>query len=93
MGREYLKPERDEAKLKNNLKTIRAAARMIAPTRARCSSRWDGRAVRVAGDPAHPFTRGTLCTKSPITNSARTARPHQTHLLRTARKAKDALQR
>jgi anaerobic selenocysteine-containing dehydrogenase len=22
-----------------------------------------GRAVRVAGDPAHPFTRGTLCTK------------------------------
>src|SRR5919206_1027464 len=23
----------------------------------------DGRAVRVAGDPAHPFTRGTLCTK------------------------------
>ncbi|HVF28191.1 MAG TPA: molybdopterin-dependent oxidoreductase, partial [Pyrinomonadaceae bacterium] len=23
----------------------------------------DNRAVRVAGDPAHPFTRGTLCTK------------------------------
>src|SRR4028119_2461518 len=23
----------------------------------------DGRAVRVAGDPAHPVTRGTLCTK------------------------------
>jgi anaerobic selenocysteine-containing dehydrogenase len=23
----------------------------------------NGRAVRVAGDPAHPFTRGTLCTK------------------------------
>ncbi len=23
----------------------------------------DGRATRVAGDPAHPFTRGTLCTK------------------------------
>ena len=23
----------------------------------------DGKAVRVAGDPAHPFTRGTLCPK------------------------------
>ncbi|MDQ3135334.1 MAG: molybdopterin-dependent oxidoreductase, partial [Acidobacteriota bacterium] len=23
----------------------------------------DNRAVRVAGDPAHPFTRGVLCTK------------------------------
>src|ERR687893_2474117 len=23
----------------------------------------DGRAIRVAGDPSHPFTRGFLCTK------------------------------
>jgi anaerobic selenocysteine-containing dehydrogenase len=46
------------------LKIVRAACPHDCPdTCAMLVTVEDGRAVRVAGDPAHPFTRGTLCTK------------------------------
>ena len=49
---------------KNNLKIVRAACPHDCPdTCAMLVTVEDGRAVRVAGDPAHPVTRGTLCTK------------------------------
>ncbi|HEX8424244.1 MAG TPA: molybdopterin-dependent oxidoreductase, partial [Pyrinomonadaceae bacterium] len=52
------------AKLNNKLKIVRAACPHDCPdTCAMLVTVEDGRAVRVAGDPAHPFTRGTLCTK------------------------------
>jgi anaerobic selenocysteine-containing dehydrogenase len=45
-------------------KTVRAACPHDCPdTCAMLVTVEEGRAVRVAGDPAHPFTRGTLCTK------------------------------
>src|SRR5438105_3454527 len=45
-------------------KIIRAACPHDCPdTCAMLVTVEDGRAVRVAGDPLHPFTRGTLCTK------------------------------
>src|SRR5215213_3082555 len=47
-----------------NLKIIKAACPHDCPdTCAMLVTVEDGRAVRVAGDPAHPFTRGFLCTK------------------------------
>ena len=45
-------------------KIVRAACPHDCPdTCAMLVTVEEGRAVRVAGDPAHPFTRGTLCTK------------------------------
>jgi anaerobic selenocysteine-containing dehydrogenase len=45
-------------------KIVRAACPHDCPdTCAMLVTVEQGRAVRVAGDPAHPFTRGTLCTK------------------------------
>src|SRR5919202_1872454 len=45
-------------------KTVHAACPHDCPdTCAMLVTVEGGRAVRVAGDPAHPFTRGTLCTK------------------------------
>ncbi|HEX9918690.1 MAG TPA: molybdopterin-dependent oxidoreductase, partial [Pyrinomonadaceae bacterium] len=45
-------------------KIVRAACPHDCPdTCAMLVTVEDGRALRVAGDPAHPFTRGTLCTK------------------------------
>jgi len=53
-----------KATLKNNLKVVRAACPHDCPdTCAMLVTVEDGRAVRVAGDPTHPVTRGTLCTK------------------------------
>ena len=47
-----------------NLKVVRAACPHDCPdTCAMLVTVKDGRAVRVAGDPDHPFTRGFLCTK------------------------------
>ncbi|HEX8097636.1 MAG TPA: molybdopterin-dependent oxidoreductase, partial [Pyrinomonadaceae bacterium] len=46
------------------LKVVRAACPHDCPdTCAMLVTVEDGRAVRVAGDPEHPFTRGFLCTK------------------------------
>ena len=48
----------------NNLKVIKAACPHDCPdTCAMLVTVENGVAVKVAGDPAHPFTRGTLCTK------------------------------
>ncbi len=47
-----------------NLKVIKAACPHDCPdTCAMLVTVEDGVAVKVAGDPEHPFTRGTLCTK------------------------------
>ena len=47
-----------------SLKVVRAACPHDCPdTCAMLVTVEDGRAVRVAGDPDHPFTRGFLCTK------------------------------
>lgn len=47
-----------------NLKVVKAACPHDCPdTCAMLVTVEDGKAVRVAGDPAHPFTRGFLCTK------------------------------
>src|SRR3954468_2831049 len=46
------------------LRIVKAACPHDCPdTCAMLVSVEDGRAVRVAGDPLHPFTRGFLCTK------------------------------
>ncbi|HVF51277.1 MAG TPA: molybdopterin oxidoreductase family protein [Pyrinomonadaceae bacterium] len=46
------------------LRVVRAACPHDCPdTCAMLVTVEDGRAIGVAGDPAHPFTRGTLCTK------------------------------
>jgi anaerobic selenocysteine-containing dehydrogenase len=56
----------------HQLKIVRAACPHDCPdTCAMLVTVEEGRAVRVAGDPAHPFTRGTLCTK--VANNARIA--------------------
>ena len=48
----------------NTPKIVRAACPHDCPdTCAMLVTVEGGRAVSVAGDPAHPFTRGTLCTK------------------------------
>src|ERR671917_568289 len=48
----------------NGTRIVRAACPHDCPdTCAMLVTVEGGRAVRVAGDPAHPFTRGTLCTK------------------------------
>jgi anaerobic selenocysteine-containing dehydrogenase len=47
-----------------NLEIIKAACPHDCPdTCAMLVTVEDGRAIKVAGDPEHPFTRGTLCTK------------------------------
>src|ERR1041384_6552296 len=49
---------------KRSLQVVRAACPHDCPdTCAMLVTVEDGRAVKVAGDPAHPFTRGFLCTK------------------------------
>lgn len=49
---------------KRSLKVVRAACPHDCPdTCAMLITVEDGRAVKVAGDPSHPFTRGFLCTK------------------------------
>src|SRR3954451_12942970 len=70
------------------LRIVKAACPHDCPdTCAMLVSVEDGRAVRVAGDPAHPFTRGFLCTK--VANyEQRTHSPDRvrTCLKRTGRK-------
>lgn len=52
------------AQSSRSLKVVRAACPHDCPdTCAMLVTVEDGRAVSVAGDPEHPFTRGTLCTK------------------------------
>jgi anaerobic selenocysteine-containing dehydrogenase len=81
--------------VKNNLKIVRAACPHDCPdTCAMLVTVEDGRAVRVAGDPAHPFTRGTLCTK--VANyEQRTHSPDriQTPLRRTGAKGEARFER
>ncbi len=53
-----------KADTSRELKIVRAACPHDCPdTCAMLVTVEDGRAVRVAGDPHHPITRGTLCTK------------------------------
>ncbi|HYO91179.1 MAG TPA: molybdopterin-dependent oxidoreductase, partial [Pyrinomonadaceae bacterium] len=53
-----------QSQLKRSLKVVRAACPHDCPdTCAMLVTVEDGRAVKVAGDPEHPFTRGFLCTK------------------------------
>ncbi|HEX8177654.1 MAG TPA: molybdopterin oxidoreductase family protein [Pyrinomonadaceae bacterium] len=53
-----------ESESKRSLKVVRAACPHDCPdTCAMLVTVEDGRAVKVAGDPEHPFTRGFLCTK------------------------------
>jgi anaerobic selenocysteine-containing dehydrogenase len=82
-------------KLNNKLKIVRAACPHDCPdTCAMLVTVEDGRAVRVAGDPAHPFTRGTLCTK--VANyEQRTHSPDriQTPLRRTGAKGEGRFER
>lgn len=53
-----------ESNGKRSLRVVRAACPHDCPdTCAMLVTVEDGRAVKVAGDPAHPFTRGFLCTK------------------------------
>ncbi|MBD0373123.1 MAG: molybdopterin oxidoreductase family protein [Pyrinomonadaceae bacterium] len=53
-----------ESNGKHSLKIVRAACPHDCPdTCAMLVTVEDGRAVKVAGDPEHPFTRGFLCTK------------------------------
>src|SRR5918993_2210690 len=81
--------------LKNNLKTIRAACPHDCPdTCAMLVTVEDGRAVRVAGDPAHPFTRGTLCTKvANYEQRTYSAERIQTPLRRTGAKGEGRFER
>jgi anaerobic selenocysteine-containing dehydrogenase len=56
--------ERAESKAERSLKVVRAACPHDCPdTCAMLVTVEEGRAVKVAGDPEHPFTRGFLCTK------------------------------
>ncbi|MCA1556607.1 MAG: molybdopterin-dependent oxidoreductase, partial [Acidobacteria bacterium] len=79
----------------NGLKIVRAACPHDCPdTCAMLVTVEDGRAVRVAGDPNHPFTRGTLCTK--VANyEQRTHSPDriQTPLRRTGAKGEVRFER
>ncbi|HEX8773424.1 MAG TPA: molybdopterin oxidoreductase family protein [Pyrinomonadaceae bacterium] len=53
-----------DANQERSLRVVRAACPHDCPdTCAMLVTVEDGRAVRVAGDPYHPFTRGFLCTK------------------------------
>ncbi|HEY0078251.1 MAG TPA: molybdopterin oxidoreductase family protein [Pyrinomonadaceae bacterium] len=53
-----------KASAARELKVVRAACPHDCPdTCAMLVTVEDGRALRVAGDPAHPYTRGTLCVK------------------------------
>ncbi|HEV2801150.1 MAG TPA: molybdopterin oxidoreductase family protein [Pyrinomonadaceae bacterium] len=76
-------------------KIVRAACPHDCPdTCAMLVTVEDGRAVRVAGDPTHPFTRGTLCTK--VANyEQRTHSPEriQTPLRRTGAKGEARFER
>ncbi|HJR08050.1 MAG TPA: molybdopterin oxidoreductase family protein [Pyrinomonadaceae bacterium] len=77
------------------LKIVRAACPHDCPdTCAMLVTVEDGRAVRVAGDPDHPVTRGTLCTK--VANyEQRTHSPEriQTPLRRTGAKGEGRFER
>src|SRR5918912_599960 len=54
----------DNGKSGHGLTIVRAACPHDCPdTCAMLVTVENGRALRVAGDPAHPFTRGFLCTK------------------------------
>src|SRR5258708_5905792 len=61
MSRQDIK---SKEKIARSLKIVKAACPHDCPdTCAMLVTVKDGRAVRVAGDPNHPFTRGVLCTK------------------------------
>jgi len=79
----------------NQPRIVRAACPHDCPdTCAMLVTVENGRALRVAGDPAHPFTRGTLCTK--VANyEQRTHSPDriQTPLRRTGAKGAGRFER